>query len=474
MRSKGGILITLMLGTIMSSLDSSIVNISLPIMQEQFGSRMDEVQWVVTAYMMAFSVFMPLTNWLKNRIGFFNLYVTSLGIFTIGSLLCSLSGSLEGLVASRIVQAIGGGALQPTVLAMLTYIFPPEIRGKMMGWWGFGVVIGPALGPTLGGVLTEHLGWPSIFWINVPIGVITLVMCYVYLGFMRQQEKTKQRFDTPGFALLTTFLVTLQLGISRLEKDSTTLLGFIAYFTVAALSLVFFILWERNRRDGIYDIRIFRNWPFVSALMVTSVRSAALFGGVFLLPFLLQRHMHFSEMNAGLLLLPASVTLALMMPLAGNWVDHHSPRGIAIVGLLLLSVTMVLFGRMDVGSGVAFIVITMLIRGVGLGCLMTPVTVATVNAVPRPLITQASSLNNLVLQVSGAIGVAVLSVVHQQVGDYYLARGYSAPSAEHLALQYSFSISAALLVVAVVPALFISNRRAQKHLPPTPATVKIP
>ncbi len=130
MRSKGGILVTLMLGTIMASLDSSIVNISLPIMQEQFGSRMDEVQWVVTAYMMAFSVFMPLTNWLKNRIGFFNLYVASLSIFTVGSLLCSLSDSLEGLVASRVVQAIGGGALQPTVLAMLTYIFPPEIRGR--------------------------------------------------------------------------------------------------------------------------------------------------------------------------------------------------------------------------------------------------------------------------------------------------------------------------------------------------------
>ena len=472
MRSKAGILVTLMLGTIMASLDSSIVNISLPIMQEQFGSRMDEVQWVVTAYMMAFSVFMPLTNWLKNRIGFFNLYVASLSIFTIGSLLCSLSHSLEDLVVSRVIQAIGGGALQPTVLAMLTYIFPPEIRGKMMGWWGFGVVIGPALGPTLGGVLTEHLGWPSIFWINVPIGMLTLAMCFVYLGFMRHQEKVRQRFDTLGFLLLTTFLVTLQLGISRLEKDSTTVYGFVLYFAVAVLALVFFILWERGRRDGIYDIRIFRNWTFVSALMVTGVRSAALFGGVFLLPFLLQRHMHFSEMNAGLLLLPASLTLAAMMPLAGNWVDHHSPRGIAIVGLLLLSLTMVLFGRMDVGSSVTFIVITMLIRGLGLGCLMTPVTVATVNAVPRPLITQASSLNNLVLQVSGAIGVAVLSVVHQQAGDHFLGRGYTEPAAEHLALQYSFSVSAALLIVAIIPALFISNRRAQHH--PQAATAKIP
>lgn len=460
--SKAGILVTLMLGTLMASLDSSIVNISLPVMQEQFGVRMDEVQWVVTAYMIAFSVFMPLTSWLKNRIGFFNLYVISLSIFTFGSLLCSMSESLEWLVASRVIQAIGGGALQPTVLAMLTYIFPPEIRGKMLGWWGFGVVIGPALGPTLGGILTEHLGWPSIFYINVPIGAIAFAMSFYFLGFMRRQEKVRQWFDTPGFLLLTVFLISLQLGISRLEKDSVTLYGIIAYFAVSLLALAFFILWERNRVNGIYDIRIFRNVRFISALMVTAVRSAALFGGVFLLPFLLQRHMHFSEMNAGLLLLPGSISLAILMPISGNWVDHHSPRGIVVAGLLLLAATMLLFGRTDVGTAVWMIIFTMFLRGVGLGCLMTPITVATVNSVKPSLITQASSLNNLVLQVAGASGVGLLSVVHQQTRDYYLRHHFAEDKAEHMALQYGFTVSAVLLVCAVVPALFIAPQKSGK------------
>ncbi|RPD41941.1 DHA2 family efflux MFS transporter permease subunit [Chitinophaga barathri] len=461
-QSKAGILITLMLGTLMASLDSSIVNISLPVMQEQFGVRMDEVQWVVTAYMIAFSVFMPLTNWLKNRIGFFNLYVISLSVFTFGSLLCSMSKSLEWLVVSRVIQAVGGGALQPTVLAMLTYIFPPEVRGKMLGWWGFGVVLGPALGPTLGGILTEHLGWPSIFYINVPIGAIAFSMSFYFLGFMRRQEKVRQKFDTPGFLLLTTFLISLQLGISRLEKDSITLYGIIIYFAVSLLALLFFILWERSRVDGIYDIRIFRNIKFVSALMVTAVRSAALFGGVFLLPFLLQRHMHFSEMNAGLLLLPGSVSLAILMPISGSWVDHHSPRGIVVIGLLLLALTMVLFGRVDVGTGVGMIILAMFIRGVGLGCLTTPITVATVNSVKPSLITQASSLNNLVLQVAGASGVALLSVVHQQTRNHYLRQHFTEAEAEHMGLQYGFTVSAVLLVCAIIPALFISSKKSAK------------
>lgn len=465
-RSKAGILITLMLGTLMASLDSSIVNISLPVMQEQFGVRIDEVQWVVTAYMIAFSVFMPLTSWLKDRVGFFNLYVISLSVFVFGSLLCSMSESLEWLVASRVIQAIGGGALQPTVLAMLTFIFPPQVRGKMLGWWGFGVVLGPALGPTLGGILTQHLGWPSIFYINIPIGAIALAMSFYFLGFMRGQEKVRQWFDTPGFLMLTVFLVCLQLGISRLEKDSATLYGFIIYFTAALIALALFIRWERRRTNGIYDIRIFRNLRFISALMVTAVRSAALFGGVFLLPFLLQRHLHYSEMDAGLLLLPGSISLAILMPVSGSWTDHHSPRGIVVAGLLLLTVTMVLFGRMDVGVSAWMIIFTMFLRGAGLGCLVTPITVATVNSVPPALVTQASSLNNLVLQVAGAAGVGLLSVVHQQTHDYYLRHHFTEEKAEHLALQYGFTVSAVLLVCAIAPALFISPQKKSRTQQP--------
>ncbi|MGX5818819.1 DHA2 family efflux MFS transporter permease subunit [Chitinophaga lutea] len=461
MESKPGILIALMLGTMMASIDSSIVNISLPVMQRQFDVRVDDVQWVVTAYMMAFSIFMPLVSWLKNRIGFFNLYIACLIIFTFGSALCSLSETLEWLVASRIIQAIGGGALQPTVMAILTYIFPPEVRGRMLGWWGFGVMLGPALGPTLGGILTEHLGWPSIFYINIPIGIAAIVLSFAYMGFLRKQPRVKQKFDTAGFALLTMFLMSIQVGVSRLEKTGDHPWLVLSYFTVAGLSLAGFILWENRRVDGLYDIRIFRNVPFVSALLVTSARSAALFGGVFLLPFLLQQHLHYTEMEAGLLLLPATATIAIMMPLSGYWVDRHNPRGIVLIGLALLSVTMVLFGRLDVGSATNAIITAMLLRGVGLGCLMTPINVATVNAVKRDWITQASSLNSLVLQVSGAIGVALLSVVHQRRYAVYIGRGYTETVSEHLSLQDSFYVSAALLVLAMVPAVFLTNMKGR-------------
>src|SRR5258705_1683405 len=167
--NKKACLVVLSIGTSMAAIDNSIVNLSLPVMRQQFSSNLTEVQWVLTAYMLSFSIFIPLTDWLKNRIGFFNLYVGSTAIFTLGSLLCGLSPSLNWLVAARVLQAIGSGAITPAALAIISTVFPDNERGTAMGIWGLGIVMGPALGPTLGGLLTQHFGWPYIFFVNIPI-----------------------------------------------------------------------------------------------------------------------------------------------------------------------------------------------------------------------------------------------------------------------------------------------------------------
>src|SRR5258705_9825121 len=167
--NKTACLVILLLGTSMAAIDNSIVNLSLPVMRQQFSSNIAEVQWVLTAYMLSFSIFIPLTDWLKNRIGYFTLYIGSTVIFTIGSLLCGLSPSLNWLVAARVLQAIGSGAITPTAPAIISTVFPQNERGRAMGIWGLGIVMGPALGPTLGGLLTQHFGWPYIFFVNIPI-----------------------------------------------------------------------------------------------------------------------------------------------------------------------------------------------------------------------------------------------------------------------------------------------------------------
>ena len=197
--NRSMVLVTLMIGTSMAAIDSSIVNVSLPIIQREFNVQLDAIALVVTVYMITYSLFIPLTNWLKNRIGYYNLYMTSISLFVAGSLLCSLADSLTFLILARAVQAIGGGAIAPTSLAILSETFPKEERGSAVGWWGIGNVMGPALGPTLGGILTQYLGWQSIFYVNVPVGLVTIWMAARNLRFLKQLPITQPPRDLKGF-----------------------------------------------------------------------------------------------------------------------------------------------------------------------------------------------------------------------------------------------------------------------------------
>src|SRR5258705_7776101 len=218
--NKTACLVVLLLGTSMAAIDNSIVNLSLPVMRQQFSSNVTEVQWVLTAYMLSFSIFIPLTDWLKNRIGFFNLYVGSTAIFTLGSLLCGLSPSLNWLVAARVLQAIGSGAIAPAALAIIATVFPENERGRAMGIWGSSTVMGPTLGPTLGGILTQHFGWPYIFFVNVPIGLVTIGFSFKYLRFLKTEQTKKEPFHATGFISLAVFLVTLQYSIAKITNLS--------------------------------------------------------------------------------------------------------------------------------------------------------------------------------------------------------------------------------------------------------------
>src|ERR1700743_1389206 len=212
------VLLTLMLGTSMAAIDTSIVNVSLPVIRHQFKVDVDEVEWVITAYMISFCLFIPLISWLKNRVGYFYLYIGSVALFTLGSLFCSLAPSLSVLVIARVIQAMGGGAISPTSLAILSESFPPERRGSAVGWWGIGNVMGPALGPTLGGVLTTYFGLESVFYVNIPLGILTVLLTFRYLSFLRSAQTAKRRFDIQGFAWFSLFIVAVQVAVSAISK----------------------------------------------------------------------------------------------------------------------------------------------------------------------------------------------------------------------------------------------------------------
>jgi len=451
--NKKACLVVLLLGTSMAAIDNSIVNLSLPVMRKQFSSNITEVQWVLTAYMLSFSIFIPLTNWLKNRIGFFNLYIGSTAIFTIGSLLCGLSPSLHWLVAARVLQAIGGGAITPTALAIIATVFPENERGRAMGIWGLGMVMGPALGPTLGGILTQHFGWPYIFFVNIPIGLVTLLLSYRYLRFLKAVQTNKEPFHTAGYISLSVSLVVLQYSITKIGA-----LPFLSFtgLTLALIligSFVFFIYSSQNRRFPLFDLSLFTNLKFLNGLGLTFVRSVAMFGGLFLLPFLLQGYLGYSETNSGLIILPNALMVGIMMPFAGKWTDSHGYRSVSIAGLTVLGISMFIFAQLQPGNALFFALLAMVFRGAGFGLLNTPLTAAVISAVPKEKVAMASSINTLIIQLSGAISVSVLSLIHQMFNDHYMAEGATATLAEHIALQNCYLISGLLMFIAILPAL---------------------
>ncbi|MBV8255899.1 MAG: DHA2 family efflux MFS transporter permease subunit [Chitinophaga sp.] len=446
------------MGTIMAGIDSSIVNISLPVMSRQFNCTLDEIEWVITVYMLSFSVLMPLTNWLKNRIGFFNLYLGAIIIFTIGSLLCALSDNLPSLLAARILQALGGGAMAPTSMAIISYIFPSRVRGTILGWWGLGNLVGPAIGPTLGGILTEKFGWPSIFYINLPIGILTVYMAFKYLGILRKQPRVKLPFDLAGFSMLTIFLVCLQYGIAKAERVGITSPQILFTLAIAFIALIAFIIVDRRVKTPIMDLELFSNYSFVSCILVTISRAAALFGGLFLMPFLLQEQMGYSEGMSGLLILPNSVFMAVLMPFAGKWSDKHGSREISLAGILLLALSMFLFAGLDKGSGINSVIITMTIRGLGMGLLLAPLNAATLSAVRPAEVTMASSISTLMQQVGGALGIAMLAIITQDTYNKHILEGLPNMQAHHFALKQGFHISMVILLITLIPAWFMPRR----------------
>lgn len=456
--NRTGILIVVIMGTTMAGIDSSIVNISLPVMSKQFNCTLDEIEWVITVYMLSFSVLMPLTNWLKNRIGFFNLYIGAISLFTLGSLMCALSTSLDSLLVARVIQALGGGAMAPTSMAIISYVFPARVRGTVLGWWGLGNLVGPAMGPTLGGILTEKFGWPSIFYINLPIGIITVILAYRYLDVLRKQPKLKLPFDLTGFVALTIFLVCLQYGIARAEVIGITSPEILVTLSVALLAFAAFIWIDKRVKEPIMNLDLFTKYSFVSCILVTISRSAALFGGLFLMPFLLQEQMGFSEGMSGLLILPNSVFMAALMPFAGRWSDKHGSREISMMGIALLAVSMYLFALLDKGSSIPDVTIAMTVRGLGMGLLLAPLNAATLSAVRPSEVTMASSISTLMQQVGGAIGIAVLAIVTQAAYNKHVLSGKEGHYAHHLALKEGFHISLIILLVTLIPAWFLPRR----------------
>jgi len=441
-----------MMGTFMAILDSSIVNVALPHMMSAFGVTRDDIEWVSTAFMLATAVAMPLVGWIAGKVGHKLLYLVSLVLFTVGSLVCALAWSYDALIVARVVQAIGGGAIQPVGMAIVADMFAPEERGRALGIWGTGVMVGPAIGPTLGGYLTDWFNWRVIFSINLPFGVVTLLAGLAFMPARRGIAKQRVPFDVWGFIFLSMALIAGLLALSEGQDEGWTSTYIMTCLALTVIGFVLFLAVEASVEHPLLPLGMFKFRNFSVSMALAIFRAVGLFGGVFLLPIFLESLVGYTTIQTGLWMMPGAAAVGLTMPIAGRLADRYNAKWLVAVGTVITAVSMVMYGDLDPKSSAAVIIVPQLIRGAGLALLMAPLLTAALNAVPKHQVATASSFLNVAQRVGGSFGIAVLNSyvtnvafkhavrMGEQVGPQSVEFGRLAARASHLAFPDSHGV----------------------------------
>jgi EmrB/QacA subfamily drug resistance transporter len=398
-----------MMGTFMAILDASIVNVALPHMMSAFGVTRDQIEWVATAFMLATAVSMPVVGWLAGRLGHKLLYLGSLVLFVLGSLVCATAWSYDALITARVVQAIGGGAIQPVGMAIVADLFEPQERGRALGIWGTGIMVGPALGPTLGGYLTDWFSWRVIFSINLPFGILTLLAGLALMPGRRGVQSRPAPFDLWGFVFLSAALIAGLLALSEGQQKGWSSTYIEVCLAITVVGLVMFLAVESAVKHPLLPLSLFQYRNFSLSMVLAVFRATGLFGGVFLLPIFLENLVGYTTIQTGLWMVPGAIAVGLTMPVAGRLADRYSPKWLVACGTLLTAVSLVLYGNLDPRSSAATIIVPQLIRGAGLALLMAPLLTAALNAVPTQQVATASSFLNVAQRVGGSFGIAVLN-----------------------------------------------------------------
>lgn len=411
-QAKGGWglpLVVLISGMFMSVLDTSIINVAVPTIESTFGSTTDEVAWIVTAYALALGVIVPLSAWLSERFGPTRVYIVALLLFGIASALCGLAWSLNSLIAFRIIQAIPGGILPPLSMAMLYRIVPPHEIGKAMGMYGLGIVVAPAIGPTLGGYLVEYVDWRLIFFINVPVGIAATLAAISILPKFGPTGRPK--FDVLGFLTIAVGLFSMLLALSEGASWGWTSFRVTALIAISLIGLALFIVIELEVDQPLLDVRVFSSWPYTNSLLIISVLSIGLFTVLFYVPVFLQQAQGLGAFQAGVILLPQALVMAVFMPIAGRLYDRFGPKWPAIIGLSISAMGTYLLHDLTVDTSHRDVSLILMFRAAGMGLAMMPIMTAGLAAVPPALVPSGSAFNNVIQRTAASLGLAILAAV---------------------------------------------------------------
>jgi MFS transporter, DHA2 family, multidrug resistance protein len=401
------IAISVMLGTFMEVLDTTVVNVSLPHIAGNLSASPDEATWVLTSYLVSNAIVLPLTGWLANYFGRRNLLLMSVAGFTAFSFMCGIAPSLSALIVFRVLQGATGGGLQPLSQAILMEAFPPEQRGKAMAFWALGIVVAPMLGPVLGGWITDSYSWRWLFYINIPVGIAAVSMVMLFIHDPAYIRRGEGRIDYWGIGFLAIGIGCLQIMLDKGQEEDWFGSHFIILLFILCLAgLAFFVIRELITRNPVVHLSVFRNGTYSTGVFLMTVLGFVLYGSTVLIPLWLQTLMGYSALQAGIAMLPRGLGSFLFMPIVGLLMGKIEPRKLLGAGLLAAGYSLYALSRLNLNAGYWEIFWPQLIQGASMGLLFVPLTTITNDPIPKEEMGNATSLFNLMRNIGASVGIA--------------------------------------------------------------------
>ncbi len=471
------------LGAVMAILDTTVVNVALQALTLQFKTSFDTIQWVATGYMLSLATVIPVTGWASDRFGTKRLYMLAIGTFLLGSVLAGTAWNIESLIVFRVLQGLGGGMLMPAGMTIMTKAAGPQRVGRVMAVLGVPMLLGPIGGPILGGWLVDAVSWRWIFYINVPIGLVALLLAFRWLP--KDKPQPAERFDFAGMLMLSPGLALLIFGVSKIPSEGGVGAAGVWLPIVAGLALMIGFLVRAGRtRNPLVDLKLFRNRTFSVAMITMAFFSVAFFGAMLLLPtyFLLVRGE--SALQAGLLLAPQGIGAMITMPLGGKLADKIGARKIVLPGVVLIIAGLAVFTQVGADTPYWLLLSALFVMGLGMGTTMMPISAAALQTLTQRTVARASTAMNIIQQTAGAVGAATMSIILAALlagkfgvptskGQLAATAAIHNPQAHDTAAvatadSFASTVLWALVLIAVclIPAFFLPKR------PATPATTE--
>ncbi len=438
------------LGLFMIMLDNTVVNVALPSIARDLQIDLSELEWIVTGYALTFASLMLTGGKLADLMGRRLIFVIGLAIFTLSSLFCGLAGSGEVLIGARVVQGAGAALMNPATLSIIAATFPPRQRGTAIGIWAGTAALALAIGPLVGGLLTEHISWNWIFFVNVPIGIIAIAASLILIPESRD-ESAEQRLDLPGLLTSGIGLFALVYGLIEANTYGWTSARILGAFAVAVGMLVAFVLLEQHQRIPMLDLSLFKNPTFTGANLSVLLVALALFGVFFFMSLYMQGVLGYSAVQAGAAFLPMTILIMLTAPIAGRSTDRFGSRWLITVGMVLLAVQLLYFSRLGVQESYWTLFPAMIIGGFGIAMVMTPSAAAAIRALPVDKSGVGSAVLNAFRQVGGSMGIAFLgAIMAHQIGDLQGPAVFQNKQLFVDALSTALTVAAAIAVLGAV------------------------